>query len=42
MHEVYRGSWGGAVARSMVLFVAYSAMVGAATVGLLVAAVLLG
>ena len=42
MHEVYGGSWFGVAARAFWLFVAYSALVGVATVGLLVAAVLLG
>ena len=39
--EVYGGSWLGAVARSFVLFVIYSVLVGVASVGLLIAAIFL-
>lgn len=42
MHAVYGGSWIGAVARASLLFVTYAMLVGLATVGLLVAAILLG
>ena len=41
MHTVYGGSWLGAVARSFVLFVIYSVLVGVASVGLLIAAIFL-
>jgi len=41
LHAVYGGSWLGAVARSFVLFVVYSVLVGMASAGLLIAAIFL-
>lgn len=41
MHAVYGGSWVGVVLRSFCLFVAYSALLGIATAGLVIAAILL-
>ena len=42
MRAVYGGSWIGAVARASLLFVTYAILVGLATLGLLIAAILLG
>jgi hypothetical protein len=41
MHAVYGGSWFGVIARSFVLFVIYSVLVGMASAGLLIAAIFL-
>jgi hypothetical protein len=41
MHAVYGGSWVGVIFRSFCLFVAYSALLGIATAGLVIAAILL-
>jgi len=41
LHRVYGGSWSGVIARGMLLFVVYSVLLGLATFGLAVAAVLL-